>query len=68
MSELAPVEGIDALRIRADNPGWLTLSGTNTWVLGRDPAWIVDPGPALEDHVEAVAAAAEERGARAASR
>lgn len=62
MSEVTPVEGVDALRVRADNPGWLTLSGTNTWVLGRDPAWIVDPGPALEDHVEAVAAACEARG------
>ena len=31
-------------------------------MLGRDPAWIVDPGPALPDHVEAVAAAAEARG------
>lgn len=62
MTEVTPVDGIDALRVRADNPGWLTLSGTNTWVLGRDPAWIVDPGPALPEHVEAVAAAAEARG------
>ncbi len=62
MSDVTPVEGIDALRVRAENPGWLTLSGTNTWVLGRDPAWIVDPGPALPEHVEAVAAAAEARG------
>ena len=62
MSEVTPVEGIDALRVRADNAGWLTLSGTNTWVLGRDPAWIIDPGPALDDHVEAIAAAVEERG------
>lgn len=62
MSEVTPVNGIDALRVRADNPGWLTLSGTNTWVLGRDPAWIVDPGPALAEHVETVARLAEERG------
>jgi glyoxylase-like metal-dependent hydrolase (beta-lactamase superfamily II) len=62
VSEVTPVEGVDALRVRAENPGWLTLSGTNTWVLGRDPAWVVDPGPALADHVEAVAAACEERG------
>jgi glyoxylase-like metal-dependent hydrolase (beta-lactamase superfamily II) len=62
VSEVIPVEGIDALRVRADNPGWLTLSGTNTWVLGRDPAWIVDPGPALEDHLETLVRVAGERG------
>ena len=33
-------------RIRpAPNPAPLTLGGTNTWVLGRDPAWVIDPGP-----------------------
>jgi glyoxylase-like metal-dependent hydrolase (beta-lactamase superfamily II) len=41
-------------RLRADNPGPLTLDGTNTWVLGRDPAFVVDPGPALPDHLAAV--------------
>lgn len=49
-------------RVRADNPGPLTLSGTNTWLIGRDPCWVVDPGPALEAHVEAVAAAVAQRG------
>ena len=49
-------------RIRADNPGPFTLSGTNTWVLGRDPAWVVDPGPALDAHLDAVAEAVAARG------
>ena len=48
--------------VRADNPGPFTLSGTNTWVVGRDPCWVVDPGPALDAHVDAVAAEAERRG------
>jgi glyoxylase-like metal-dependent hydrolase (beta-lactamase superfamily II) len=48
--------------VRAANPGLLTLSGTNTWVLGRDPAWVIDPGPALPEHVAAVAAEAGRRG------
>src|SRR5206468_5269935 len=48
----APVTG-DVARLRADNPSPYTLDGTNTWVVGRDPAWIVDPGPALDAHLEA---------------
>jgi glyoxylase-like metal-dependent hydrolase (beta-lactamase superfamily II) len=40
----------------------LTLSGTNTWVVGRDPAWVVDPGPPIEAHVERLCAAIESRG------
>ena len=49
-------------RVRAPNPGPLTLTGTNTWVVGRDPAWVVDPGPAIESHIEAVAAVVAARG------
>ena len=52
----------DVAHIRADNPGPFTLSGTNTWVVGRDPCWVVDPGPDLDRHVEAVLAEAERRG------
>jgi glyoxylase-like metal-dependent hydrolase (beta-lactamase superfamily II) len=52
----------DVLRLRADNPGPLTMSGTNSWVVGRDPAWVVDPGPALPEHQKALVAAFLERG------
>jgi glyoxylase-like metal-dependent hydrolase (beta-lactamase superfamily II) len=52
----------DIALVRADNPGPFTLSGTNTWVVGRDPAHVVDPGPSLPEHVEAVAAEVERRG------
>jgi glyoxylase-like metal-dependent hydrolase (beta-lactamase superfamily II) len=52
----------DILRIRAQNPGPFTLSGTNTWVLGRRPAWVVDPGPLLEEHLARLLAAIEARG------
>jgi len=48
--------------VRAANPGPLTLSGTNTWLVGRDPCWVVDPGPALDDHLDSVLAAADARG------
>lgn len=47
--------------LRADNPGLMTLEGTNTWIL-RAPASeqsvVVDPGPMLEEHLRAVLAAA----------
>jgi glyoxylase-like metal-dependent hydrolase (beta-lactamase superfamily II) len=49
-------------RLRADNPGPLTLSGTNTWVLGRDPAYVIDPGPALPAHLDRLLAAIDARG------
>jgi glyoxylase-like metal-dependent hydrolase (beta-lactamase superfamily II) len=52
----------DVALVRADNPSPLTLTGTNTWLVGRDPCWVVDPGPALEGHVAAVLAAARARG------
>jgi glyoxylase-like metal-dependent hydrolase (beta-lactamase superfamily II) len=53
----------DVALVRADNPSPLTLTGTNTWLVGRDPCWVVDPGPAdLPAHVDAVLAAAGERG------
>lgn len=56
------IAGVDVALVRADNPGPLTLSGTNTWLLGRDPCWVVDPGPALDAHLDAVAHAATLRG------
>jgi glyoxylase-like metal-dependent hydrolase (beta-lactamase superfamily II) len=43
------------VRVRAGNASALTLDGTNTYVVGR---WVVDPGPADEEHLSAVRAAA----------
>jgi glyoxylase-like metal-dependent hydrolase (beta-lactamase superfamily II) len=48
--------------IRANNPGPFTLSGTNTWIAGSDPAWLVDPGPALDEHRDAIVAELERLG------
>jgi glyoxylase-like metal-dependent hydrolase (beta-lactamase superfamily II) len=59
---IAAVAGFDVVRVRADNPSLLTLDGTNTWVLGRDPAWVVDPGPELPAHLDAVAEVVAARG------
>ncbi|GAA1898108.1 MBL fold metallo-hydrolase [Lapillicoccus jejuensis] len=52
-----------------DNPGPMTLDGTNTWVLhepGADEAVVVDPGELDEPHLRAVADLVEARGARVA--
>ena len=53
---------LDIALVRAANPGPYTLSGTNTWVVGRDPAWVIDPGPDLPEHLDAVAAEVDARG------
>jgi len=50
--------------VRADNPGPFTLEGTNTYVVDdADGAWVVDPGPALDAHLDAVAEAVAASGA-----
>lgn len=51
--------------VRAANPGPFTLEGTNTYVVGdADGTWVVDPGPALGEHLDAVAEAVAATGAR----
>jgi glyoxylase-like metal-dependent hydrolase (beta-lactamase superfamily II) len=49
-------------RIVAPNPGAMTLEGTNTYLYGFDPCTVIDPGPDIPVHLEAVAALAEQRG------
>jgi glyoxylase-like metal-dependent hydrolase (beta-lactamase superfamily II) len=56
------VPGHDIVGVRAANGGPFTLSGTNSWIAGRDPAWLVDPGPALPEHLEALEAELNRRG------
>src|SRR5205807_10336956 len=56
------LEDHDIARVRAENPGFFTLSGTNTWLIGREPAFVIDPGPLLEEHLDAVMAEADGRG------
>jgi len=50
------VDGHDIVGLVAGNAGPLTLSGTNTWVVGREPTWVIDPGPNLAEHLDAVSA------------
>ena len=51
-------------RIVAPNPGPMTLDGTNTYVVGTgDRSFVIDPGPADDEHLEAVRAATTRHGA-----
>ena len=47
-------------RLRAPNPGPMTLDGTNGYVVdGGEGRWIaVDPGPDLPEHIDAFVRAA----------
>jgi glyoxylase-like metal-dependent hydrolase (beta-lactamase superfamily II) len=56
------IPGHAIVGIRADNPGPFTLGGTNSWIVGRGPAWLIDPGPALDTHTQALADEIETRG------
>jgi glyoxylase-like metal-dependent hydrolase (beta-lactamase superfamily II) len=42
--------------VRAPNPSALTLDGTNSYVVS---SWVVDPGPAIRSHVDAIRDAAD---------
>jgi len=44
-------------RIVANNPGPYTFLGTNTYVVGNGQVAIIDPGPADERHLKAIAVA-----------
>lgn len=46
----------------ADNPGRMTLEGTNTWLLGAPGSReriVVDPGPRTRAHIDRIVAAAD---------
>ena len=43
------------VRLLAPNPSVYTLEGTNTWIVGRDPSIVIDPGPAIDTHLDEVA-------------
>ena len=45
-------------RITAPNPGPMTGAGTNTYLIGRDRIAVIDPGPAIDSHIEAILDAA----------
>ncbi|MDH4046928.1 MAG: MBL fold metallo-hydrolase [Gammaproteobacteria bacterium] len=42
-------------RLVAPNPGMMTGPGTNTYLLGRDAIAVIDPGPRIDAHIDAIA-------------
>ena len=54
VSELAP----GLRRVIAPNAGVMTGPGTNTYLLGIEEIAVLDPGPAMLPHIEAIQAAA----------
>jgi glyoxylase-like metal-dependent hydrolase (beta-lactamase superfamily II) len=61
MAETAPGHP-EILRLVAPNPGPMTLEGTNTYIYGADPCIVIDPGTEDPGHLDAIRAAAAERG------
>jgi glyoxylase-like metal-dependent hydrolase (beta-lactamase superfamily II) len=48
------VRRLRIVRILAPNPGPFTLEGTNTWIVGEEPALVIDPGPDDASHIDRV--------------
>jgi glyoxylase-like metal-dependent hydrolase (beta-lactamase superfamily II) len=46
-------------RLLAPNPSPFTYTGTETYIVGRGEVAVIDPGPALDEHVAAIMAATE---------
>ena len=44
-------------RVVANNPGPFTYLGTGTYIIGRGEVAVVDPGPDLSEHLDAILAA-----------
>lgn len=44
-------------QVLAPNPSPMTLHGTNTWIVGTGRVAVIDPGPALPEHLAALLAA-----------
>lgn len=55
--EMAP----GLLRLRAPNPSPLTGTGTNTYLVGQETLAVIDPGPDLAEHLDAILAASRGR-------
>ena len=48
-------------RITAPNPGVMTGPGTNSYIIGERALALIDPGPEIESHIDALVAAVGDR-------
>ena len=55
--------------VRAPNPSAMTLSGTNSYVIdaGKGEAVVIDPGPPIQRHIDALVSHARKRNLRIAA-
>ena len=58
--EAVPV-GADIQRVTAPNTGPLTFQGTNSYILGKDSVAVIDPGPEIDSHHQALRSALQGR-------
>ena len=54
--EYAGLERLTPLvrRVTAHNPGGFTFNGTGTYIIGQGEVAVVDPGPLLDEHINAL--------------
>ena len=54
--EYGAVDDVSPLirRVTAENPSVFTFHGTGTYVIGRGEVAVIDPGPAIEAHIDAL--------------
>ena len=53
--------------ITARNPSVFTGPGTNTWLVGRERIVVIDPGPTLPEHIQAIVDAVASTGSTIAA-
>lgn len=60
MTELIPGKAVviaaGVRRLIAPNPGMMTGPGTNTYLVGEEEVAVVDPGPRIDKHIDAIRA------------
>ena len=60
VTEISPL----TKRIVAPNPGMMTGPGTNTYLIGTKELAVIDPGPLIDTHIDAIVDAAKNSGSK----